>query len=220
MSNRTDIVVETDNAEGQVLLSASRVYDLTEDKTQDTINSEVKNTLNQLDSAKAAKSDLASPTNKTTPNNDSNPIYAGNFFYLDGELVQAMDNIAANAPFTENTNYKKITSGALNGFLWRELGEYNIGETITWPTSAPFWQEIQVYCVPTNTGVRALSVSLVRAARSRLNSKYDYLCSGYYVDATHHGNITLQVGSSGLYVNGCTINGSTDTTAKFYAYYR
>lgn len=45
MSNRTDIVVETDNAEGQVLLSASRVYDLTEDKTQDTINSEVKNTI-------------------------------------------------------------------------------------------------------------------------------------------------------------------------------
>ena len=49
MSNRTDIVVETDNAEGQVLLSASRVYDLTEDKTQDTINSEVRNTLNQLE---------------------------------------------------------------------------------------------------------------------------------------------------------------------------
>ena len=48
MSNRTDIVVETDNAEGQVLLSASRVYDLTEDKTQDTINSEVRNTLNNL----------------------------------------------------------------------------------------------------------------------------------------------------------------------------
>ena len=49
MSNRTDIVVETDNAEGQVLLSASRVYDLTEDKTQDTINGEIKNTLSVLD---------------------------------------------------------------------------------------------------------------------------------------------------------------------------
>lgn len=48
MSNRTDIVVETDNAEGQVLLSASRVYDLTEDKTQDTINGEIKNTLLSL----------------------------------------------------------------------------------------------------------------------------------------------------------------------------
>ena len=48
MSNRTDIVVETDNAEGQVLLSASRVYDLTEDKTQDTINGEITSTLNQL----------------------------------------------------------------------------------------------------------------------------------------------------------------------------
>lgn len=49
MSNRTDIVVETDNAEGQVLLSASRVYDLTEDKTQDTINGEIKTSLTTLD---------------------------------------------------------------------------------------------------------------------------------------------------------------------------
>ena len=114
MSNRTDIVVETDNAEGQVLLSASRVYDLTEDKTQDIINSELKNTLTQLDGAKAPKSDLASPTNKTTPNNDENQITKGTFFYLNGDLARAKEDIGANAPFTSGTNYELISNGGFN----------------------------------------------------------------------------------------------------------
>ena len=120
MSNRTDIVVETDNAEGQVLLSASRVYDLTEDKTQDTINGEIRNTLTQigddvtaLDGAKAEKADLASPTNKTTPTNDSNPIARGTYFYLDGNLVRATANIGAGAAFT-SSNYETASAGGLN----------------------------------------------------------------------------------------------------------
>lgn len=73
----------------------------------------IKNTLTQLDGAKAPKSDLASPTNKTTPNNDSTPIYKGTYFYLDGNLVQATNDIGSGAPFT-SSNYETVTAGGLN----------------------------------------------------------------------------------------------------------
>ena len=46
MATYTDRVVETDDAEGKVLLSASRVYDRTEQKAQDEINADLKNSLN------------------------------------------------------------------------------------------------------------------------------------------------------------------------------
>lgn len=109
MSNRTDIVVETDNAEGQVLLSASRVYDLTEDKTQDTINGEVKNTLNQ----KAAKVDLTNISQSRPNCTVTNGIAKGTYFYLDGILTRATASISKNAPFT-SSNCETITAGGLN----------------------------------------------------------------------------------------------------------
>lgn len=107
MSNRTDIVVETDNAEGQVLLSASRVYDLTEDKTQDTINSEVRNTLN----SKADQESLALKRSGST--NTGAQIENGTYFYLDGILKRAIATIATNASFTAQ-NCETVTAGGLN----------------------------------------------------------------------------------------------------------
>lgn len=111
MSNRTDIVVETDNAEGRVLLSASRVYDLTEDKTQDTINGEIRNTLNQLDAEKADESSLALRRSGAT--NTKAQIEKGTYFYLDGTLKRAIATIAQNASFTAQ-NCETVTDGGLN----------------------------------------------------------------------------------------------------------
>ena len=61
-----DIVVRSDKNGGKVHLSADRVYDLNEDKTQDTINSELRTgvsslntSVSSLSTAKADKTDLA-----------------------------------------------------------------------------------------------------------------------------------------------------------------
>lgn len=114
MSNRTDIVVETDNAEGQVLLSASRVYDLTEDKTQDTINSEVGssltslgNTLNQL------KTDTFGNINLAGTNTTGSTIAIGTFFYNNGVLVSATAEIQNGSTIT-SSNTQTVTAGGLN----------------------------------------------------------------------------------------------------------
>lgn len=102
MSNRTDIVVETDNAEGQVLLSASRVYDLTEYKTQDTINSEVRNTLNQLDQNMAYVE---------SGNTASRTYAAGAYISWKGTLYTASASIPLGDPFAIGTNLSAVVDG-------------------------------------------------------------------------------------------------------------
>ena len=73
----------------------------------------VKNTLTQLDSAKAAKDDLSNII-QTSPNcTVTNGIANGTYFYLDGVLTKAINNISENAPFT-SSNCEPVTSGGLN----------------------------------------------------------------------------------------------------------
>lgn len=66
------------------------------------------------DANKAAKSDLTSINATGTTNTTGAAISSGTFFYLDGTLVRAKANIAIDATFTENTNYKVVTAGGLN----------------------------------------------------------------------------------------------------------
>ena len=141
MSNRTDIVVETDNAEGQVLLSASRVYDLTEDKTLDTINSEVRNTLNAVEDALA-------PLELTGTNTTGSTIPIGTFFYNNGTLVQATTNIVANASITGSNTVNAATNGALNSLLGVVyMHEIDVsGVSINTSDSGMYYK--QVYTIP------------------------------------------------------------------------
>lgn len=134
MSNRTDIVVETDNAEGQVLLSASRVYDLTEDKTQDTINSEIKNTLNQLDSNKADKS--AAVSNITRSGTTFTATKAdGTTFTFDQQDTNTWRGIQNNLTSTSTTDSLSAAQGkALNDKIAGKIGSFTVnvaGQTIT-----------------------------------------------------------------------------------------
>lgn len=49
-----------------------------------------------------------------TTNTTGAAITAGTYFYLNGELVQALTNIASGATFTNGTNYDDVTAGGLN----------------------------------------------------------------------------------------------------------
>ena len=62
----------------------------------------------------APKTDLADISITGTTNNTGSTISAGTFFYLNGELVRALTNIANGATLTVNTNYEVITAGGLN----------------------------------------------------------------------------------------------------------
>lgn len=74
---------------------------------------ELRNTLTQLDSAKAAKVDLTN-ISQTSPNcTVTNGITKGTYFYLDGVLTRAIEAISENAPFT-SSNCETVTAGGLN----------------------------------------------------------------------------------------------------------
>lgn len=68
----------------------------------------------ELTENKAEKSDLASINITGTTNSTGSTIAIGTYFYLNGQLVKAKTDIAANAAFTLNTNYEVVTAGALN----------------------------------------------------------------------------------------------------------
>lgn len=68
----------------------------------------------ELTENKAEKSDLASISITGTTNSTGATISAGTFFYLNGSLVRAKTDIAANASFTLNTNYVTVSAGGLN----------------------------------------------------------------------------------------------------------
>ena len=65
----------------------------------------------QLTQDKAERKDLTTIFATGNTNTTGAQINAGVFFYLDGTYCKALQNIAANATFTENTNYKKDTVG-------------------------------------------------------------------------------------------------------------
>ena len=65
----------------------------------------------QLTVDKAERSDLATLNLTGSTNTTGAQIDAGTFFYLNGTFCKALANIAVNAAFTENTNYKKTDLG-------------------------------------------------------------------------------------------------------------
>lgn len=65
----------------------------------------------QLTADKAERADLATLNLTGSTNTTGAQIDAGTFFYLNGQFCKALTNIAANATFTENTNYEKKTVG-------------------------------------------------------------------------------------------------------------
>ena len=69
---------------------------------------------------KAPKSDLASISITGTTNNSGSTISAGTFFYLNGTLVRAKQNIQNNATFT-TTNKETVTAGGLNELVTPKL---------------------------------------------------------------------------------------------------
>ena len=66
----------------------------------------------QLTADKAERSDLATLNLTGSTNSTGSTINAGTFFYLNGQFCKALADIAANATFTLNTNYKEDTVGA------------------------------------------------------------------------------------------------------------
>lgn len=82
----------------------------------------------QLTQDKAERTDLTTIFATGNKNTTGAQIAAGTFFYLNGVYCKALTNIAVNATFTENTNYKKDTVGAnvtaLNGRINGSVKQY------------------------------------------------------------------------------------------------
>lgn len=77
---------------------------------------------------KALKSDLASPSITGTTNNTGSTITAGTFFYLNGVVCRAKEDIGSGATLT-STNYESISSGITNEFAGYEIRTVNISDT-------------------------------------------------------------------------------------------
>lgn len=65
----------------------------------------------------SVESDLAGQHLTGSTNTTGATITAGTYFYLNDVLVRAKTSIAANAAFTEGTNYETITNGIINDAL-------------------------------------------------------------------------------------------------------
>lgn len=108
-----DIVVRSDKNGGKVHLSADRVYDLNEDKTQDVLNDEFKNTLNSL-CLKGAKTAISA--NGTTSNISCTGLTANHKvcnwgLFSDNDLTTPLDpnNPPADITITEKADAYDIT---------------------------------------------------------------------------------------------------------------
>lgn len=66
------------------------------------------------------KQTLANISITGTTNTTGATITVGTFFYLNGTLVKAKTDIAANATLTLNTNYEAVTEGGLNSVRLKE----------------------------------------------------------------------------------------------------
>lgn len=63
------------------------------------------------------ETDIASIHATGTTNTTGALIKAGTYFYLNGALVRAKEDIGTNATFTNGTNYETVTAGGLNDLL-------------------------------------------------------------------------------------------------------
>lgn len=107
------------DGEWHTLSAGDSSYDSSLTYASGTVGKELssqRNTLNQLDGAKAAKVDLTN-INQTSPNcTVTNGIAKGTYFYLDGVLTRAIEAISENAQFT-SSNCEAVTAGGLNDLL-------------------------------------------------------------------------------------------------------
>lgn len=86
------------------------------DKTQldyaiNLVNANAQALSNKVDH-KAEQNDLTSIIATGSTNTTGAQINSGSYFYLNGVFCKALSNIAANASFTKNTNYKETTIAA------------------------------------------------------------------------------------------------------------
>ena len=110
----------------------------------------------------ALESDLAAIHATGTTNTTGAMIAKGMYFYLNGSLVQAKENIASGATFTNGTNYVVVTAGGLNSLkaaldpIQAELSAftayghaYGGGDSvnITLPQRAPFSEYAPLFVV-------------------------------------------------------------------------
>lgn len=172
MSNRTDIVVETDNAEGQVLLSASRVYDLTEDKTQDTINGEINSAVVQLDDditaldgrLDTAEDDIddleseAATIEQSTAiiingNTSASNVAPGQYVYLKNSTISGLtDKLYTYTGSTTKTAGNTFTSSELSAVPAGGLNDlYDKGLRLTTYKAYPVDTTFHIYTTNLNT---------------------------------------------------------------------
>jgi len=78
----------------------------------DLVSENVEGAIKEVYGNSAKSADLTSISERGST--ASQTISAGTYFYLNGTLVRAKNDIASGATFTENTNYEVITAGALN----------------------------------------------------------------------------------------------------------
>ncbi len=73
---------------------------------------------------KAAKADLTSIQATGTTNTTGGEIPAGAYFYLNGILYRAKEQIGINTPFTVNTNCEQVPDGGLNNVGFIDISSY------------------------------------------------------------------------------------------------
>ena len=133
--------------------------------------------------AKADKTDLASIQITGSTNDTGSTITNGTYFYLNDTLVRAKTDIANGATFTENTNYRVVTAGALNATC-------NLGGTVslTFP-----------YVVPTDGYFRLIYDSGTGTAVMVVdNNSFIYVTSSFQVGTLFvKRGMTVKVNTSG-----------------------
>ena len=104
------------DGEWHTLRAGDSSYDNSLTYASGTVGEELssqRNTLNQLDGAKAAKVDLTNISQTSPTCTVTNGIAAGTYFYLDGVLTRSIEAISENASFT-SSNCETVTAGGLN----------------------------------------------------------------------------------------------------------
>lgn len=80
--------------------------------------------LGALNTAKAERGDISSISCTGSTNDTGSTITAGTYFYLNNVLCKALADIADDAAFTLNTNYKVVTTGEELTALNSKTGKY------------------------------------------------------------------------------------------------
>ena len=104
------------------------------------------------------KADTAGLVLYGSTNTSGSTITAGTYFYLGGELVKAKTNIAANATFTLNTNYEKVSLGEELTSLNQALIQYNNNYRKQWTDASAFKAAISAAAADGNLKKHGLSI--------------------------------------------------------------